>query len=319
MSEKILIVDAMNAFIRNYVMNPSLAADGAPIGGTKGFLMSLQKMSREINPDKIVVVWDGGGGSAKRRALAKQYKDGRKPLKLNRAYSGMSALEESENRYRQLSRTVEYLNEMPVIQLLIDDVEADDVIAYVCRMPFLQGTIKIIASMDKDFYQLCDNETMVYSPIKDEFINKKRILENFNIHPNNFALARAIDGDKSDNLEGVKGAGLKTIAKKMTFLAEELPSTLDDIFNYCKSDDTGAKIFQNILTERKKVELNYKLMQLYAPNISMKSSLIIKDTVENFAPTVNRTNITKMMIQDGISEFNWESLFQKFRSIVAKK
>jgi DNA polymerase-1 len=319
MSEKILIVDAMNAFIRNYVMNPSLAADGAPIGGTKGFLMSLQKMSREINPDKIVVVWDGGGGSAKRRALAKQYKDGRKPLKLNRAYSGMSALEESENRYRQLSRTVEYLNEMPVIQLLIDDVEADDVIAYVCRMPFLQGTIKIIASMDKDFYQLCDNETMVYSPIKDEFINKKRILENFNIHPNNFALARAIDGDKSDNLEGVKGAGLKTIAKKMTFLADELPSTLDDIFSYCKSDDTGAKIFQNILMERKKVELNYKLMQLYAPNISMKSSLRIKDTVENFAPTVNRTNITKMMIQDGISEFNWESLFQKFRSIVAKK
>jgi DNA polymerase-1 len=319
MSEKILIVDAMNAFIRNYVMNPSLAADGAPIGGTKGFLMSLQKMSREINPDKIVVVWDGGGGSAKRRALAKQYKDGRKPLKLNRAYSGMSALEESENRYRQLSRTVEYLNEMPVIQLLIDDVEADDVIAYVCRMPFLKGAIKIIASMDKDFYQLCDNETMVYSPIKDEFINKKRILENFNIHPNNFALARAIDGDKSDNLEGVKGAGLKTIAKKMTFLADELPSTLDDIFSYCKSDDTGAKIFQNILTERKKVELNYKLMQLYAPNISMKSSLRIKDTVENFAPTVNRTNITKMMIQDGISEFNWESLFQKFRSIVAQK
>ena len=52
-NEKILIVDAMNAFIRNYVMNPSLAADGAPIGGTKGFLMSLQKMSREINPDKI--------------------------------------------------------------------------------------------------------------------------------------------------------------------------------------------------------------------------------------------------------------------------
>jgi tRNA G37 N-methylase TrmD len=45
MSEKILIIDAMNAFIRNYVMNPSLSADGSPIGGTKGFLMSLQKMA----------------------------------------------------------------------------------------------------------------------------------------------------------------------------------------------------------------------------------------------------------------------------------
>lgn len=63
MSEKILIIDAMNMFIRNYVMNPSLAADGSPIGGTKGFLMSLQKMTRDIQPEKIVVVWDGGGGS----------------------------------------------------------------------------------------------------------------------------------------------------------------------------------------------------------------------------------------------------------------
>lgn len=166
MSEKILIIDAMNAFVRNYVMNPSLAADGSPIGGTKGFLMSLQKMVREINPDNIVVVWDGGGGSAKRRALAKQYKEGRKPLKLNRAYKGMSSLEESQNRYKQLTRTIEYLNEMPVTQLILDDVEADDVIAYVCRMPSLSGKVKIIVSMDKDFYQLCDDETMIFSPIK---------------------------------------------------------------------------------------------------------------------------------------------------------
>ena len=66
MPNKILIIDAMNAFIRNYVMNPSISATGSPIGGTKGFLMSLQKTARDINPDKIIVVWDGGGGSAKR-------------------------------------------------------------------------------------------------------------------------------------------------------------------------------------------------------------------------------------------------------------
>lgn len=318
MSEKILIIDAMNAFVRNYVMNPSLGADGSPIGGTKGFLMSLQKMAREINPDNIIVVWDGGGGSAKRRALAKQYKEGRKPLKLNRAYKGMSALEESQNRYKQLTRTIEYLNEMPVTQLILDDVEADDVIAYVCRMPSLTGKIKIIVSMDKDFYQLCDEETMIYSPVKNEFLNKKRILDSFNIHPNNFAIARAIDGDKSDNLEGVKGAGLKTISKKLSFLSEEKSYNLDELFNFCKKDDTGLKIFTNILQEKKKVELNYKLMQLYVPNISPKGSSHIKETVVNFTPTVNRTNITKMMIQDGISEFNWESLFQKFSSIIAK-
>tara|TARA_R110001583_G_scaffold53861_6_gene165659 strand:- start:2788 stop:3747 length:960 start_codon:yes stop_codon:yes gene_type:complete len=317
MSNKILIIDAMNAFIRNYVMNPSLAADGSPIGGTKGFLMSLQKMIRDMQPDNVVVVWDGGGGSAKRRTLAKQYKEGRKPLKLNRAYSGMSSLEESQNRYDQMRKTIEYLNEMPVVQLMIDDIEADDVIAFISRMPSLSEDVKIIVSMDKDFYQLCDDKTMIYSPVKDEFLNKKRILEQFSIHPNNFAIARAIDGDKSDNLEGIKGAGLKTISKKFQFLSDEKSCTLDDLFRSCRQDDSGQKIFKNILLEKNKVELNYKLMQLYSPYISPKSSQHIKTTVENFKPLFNRTEVLKMMTIDGIHEFNWNSLFQKFRSIVA--
>jgi len=316
MTEKILIIDAMNAFIRNYVMNPSLSATGSPIGGTKGFLMSLQKMTREIKPDNIVIVWDGGGGSKKRQALAKQYKEGRKPLKLNRAYAGMTKLEESQNRYDQMKRTIDYLNEMPVVQLMLEDVEADDVIAYICQMQSLKGKIKIIVSMDKDFYQLCDGETMIYSPVRDEFLTKKRIVEQFDIHPNNFALARAIDGDKSDNLEGIKGAGLKTIAKKFNFLVEEKSYTLDDLFNYCKINKSTTKLYKNILFEKKKVELNYKLMQLYVPIISTKGSQHIRTTVEKFEPSFNRTEVMKMMTIDGINEFNWNSLFQKFRLII---
>ena len=320
MAEKILIIDAMNTFIRNYVMNPSIAADGSPIGGTKGFLMTTQKLAREIKPDKIIVVWDGGGGSKKRQALAKQYKEGRKPLKLNlnRAYDGMTTLEESQNRYDQMRKTIEYLNEMPLIQLMLEDVEADDVIAYICQMQSLKGNIKIIVSMDKDFIQLCDEETMIYQPVQDNFLTKKRVLERYEIHPNNFALARAIDGDKSDNLEGIKGAGLKTISKKLDFLAEEKSYTLDDLFSYCKTVDSNFKLYKNILSEKKKVELNYKLMQLYVPVISTKGSQHIRNTVDNFKPLFNRTEVLKMMTMDGIQEFNWNSLFQKFRSIIAE-
>lgn len=318
MPKKILIIDAMNTFIRNYVMNPSLSAVGSPIGGTKGFLMSLQKMTREIKPDNVIVVWDGGGGSAKRRAIVKEYKEGRKPLKLNRAYKGMSSLEESQNRYDQMKRTIEYLNEMPVTQLMLEDVEADDVIAYICQMKSLKGNVKIIVSMDKDFIQLCDGETMIYQPVQDNFLTKKRIVERYGIHPNNFAIARAIDGDKSDNLEGVRGIGLKTIAKKLNFLVEEKSYTLDDLFNYCKTAESNIKLHKNILSEKKKVELNYKLMQLYAPIISVKGSQHIRTTVEKFNPSFNRTEVVKMMTIDGINEFNWNSLFQKFRSIIDK-
>jgi DNA polymerase-1 len=318
MSQKVLIIDAMNMFIRNYVINPSLSSDGSPIGGTKGFLQTLQKLTREINPDRIICVWDGGGGSKKRQALAKQYKEGRKPLKLNRAYDGMSALDETQNRYSQMKKTIDYLNKMPIVQFMIEDVEADDVIAYLCKSPILSERVKIIVSMDKDFYQLCDDETIVYRPIRDEFLNKKRIIEQYNIHPNNFAIARAVDGDKSDNLEGVRGAGLKTISKRLPFLLEDKNYTLQDLFKFCreKTSEENVKLYFNILQDKKKVELNYKIMQLYAPQISPRSTKKINNEIKNFTPKFNRTDVLKYMIQDGIDQQNWNSLFQKFRAII---
>ena len=303
-------------FVRNYSANPSLDAQGAPFGGTKGFLMSLQKLTKEINPNQIVVIWDGSGGSKRRRGLVKEYKEGRKPIRLNRAYANLSPDEETENRGWQVLRTIEYLNEMPVIQLVIDDVEADDVIAYVCRMPSLDDDIKIIVSMDKDFYQLCDEKTLVLRPIKNEYLNEKRIIEQFGIHPCNFALARAIDGDKSDNLSGVKGAGLKTIAKRFPFMATKKFITIDAIRNFCLQDENDAKIYKDILAELKKVELNYKIMQLYTPYISPRSSENIRNTIKNFEPSFNRTNVHKQMLLDGISDYNWNALFRKFRSLI---
>ena len=316
MTNKILIIDAMNTFIRNYVVNPSIAADGSPIGGCKGFLMTLQKLSKEIKPDKLIVIWDGGGGSKKRRALNKQYKDGRAPLKLNRAYSGMSALEESQNRYDQMAKTIDYLNQMPVIQLMIEDVEADDVIGYVCHMPSISEEIKIIVSMDKDFYQLCNGKTIVYRPVQNEYLNEKRVLEQFNIHPNNFTIARALDGDKSDNIEGVKGWGLKTVAKRLPFLAEKKSYDLDDLFKYCKTTDSDLKLYKDILSQYKKVELNYKLMQLYSPQLSVKSAEKVRNAINKFKPTFNRTEVVKRMLVDGINDYNWDALFQKFRLLV---
>jgi 5'-3' exonuclease len=110
MSNKILIIDAMNLFIRNYVMNPSLAADGSPIGGTKGFLMSLQKMTRDIQPDNV---WSFGMvvAEAKRRTIVKEYKEGRKPLKVKSCIQRNVRIEESQNRYDQMRKTIEYLNQ----------------------------------------------------------------------------------------------------------------------------------------------------------------------------------------------------------------
>ena len=202
---------------------------------------------------------------------------------------------------------------------MVENVEADDVIGFICNMQELRQDIKVIVSMDKDFYQLCDDKTIVYSPVKDRFLTRKTILEDFGIRPNNFALARALDGDKSDNLEGVKGVGMKTIAKRLAFLAEEKSYTLDELFKHCRANDDGSKFYKSVLSERKKVETNYKLMQLYTPMMSPKSADNVRSKVSNFVPAFNQTQITKMMIEDGIDQHNWNSMFQKFRMLVAKK
>ena len=90
---------------------------------------------------------------------------------------------------------------------MLPEIEADDVIAYTCGLERYKGWQKVIISNDKDFYQLCDDETVVYRPTGDQLMNKKRIIEEFGVHPTGMALARAIVGDASDNLQGIKGAG----------------------------------------------------------------------------------------------------------------
>ena len=68
----------------------------------------------------------------------------------------------------------------------------------------MNGWKKTIISSDKDFFQLCRDDVQIYRPIQKKIVTKQSIIDDFKIHPNNFALARAIEGDKSDNLPGSK-------------------------------------------------------------------------------------------------------------------
>tara|TARA_Y100000034_G_scaffold135051_1_gene205485 strand:+ start:1147 stop:2127 length:981 start_codon:yes stop_codon:yes gene_type:complete len=312
---RILIIDALNMYFRSYIVDPSLSTNGQPIGGVKGFLKILQKLVRETKPDNIVVVWDGPGGSRKRKIINKNYKEGRKPIRLNREIRNLSENEELENKIWQQTRLAEYLNELPVIQLVLPEVEADDIISFMAQLPYLKGSQKVIVSSDKDFFQLCDDETVLLRPVQKEVLNKKAILERFNIHPTNFALARAICGDKSDNLKGVPGAGLKTIAKRFPFFKEEEDCTLDQVIDLCESIDSNLKIYESIMGGEDTIRENYKIMQLYCPIISAQGKQKIKSIVENFKYEFNKTEIICMMNEDGFGVYDWTGLFTTMRRI----
>jgi DNA polymerase I len=316
-TKRVLIVDQLNLFFRNYIVNPSLSTDGMPIGGLRGCIQSLQKVIRESKPDKIVICWDGPGGSQKRKSLAKDYKAGRKPIRLNRAVRSLTEEQEVDNKIWQQARLVEYYNQIPVIQFMFDGIEADDIIAYVVKHKQLEDCEKIILSSDKDFFQLLDDKTVLYRPIQKEVLNKKDIVDKFDIHPANFAMARAMAGDKSDNLEGIPGLGLKTISKRFPFLKEEKAATFPDVISHCAEQlkESKIKAFQNVLDSEDTLRHNYRMMQLYAPMLSIDAKNIINETLEDPDQTFNKTELLKMMMKDGFGEINFIDLFQHMNKI----
>jgi len=309
----------MNLYLRSYIVDPSISTNGSPIGGFKGFLKTLQKLCREIKPDKVIVAWDCGGGSRKRRTVNKDYKSGRAPVRLNREIRNLSPDEEHNNKVWQQIRLSEYLNQLPIIQYCIEDVEADDVIAFLVQNERLKDYQKIIVSSDKDFYQLCDDRTVVYRPTQKEVLNKYTIVEQFGIHPNNFALARAIAGDPSDNLKGVKGAGLKTISKRFSFLVSEADYLISDIIEHCENVEKPLLVHKRILENTELIKKNYKLMQLYSPSLSPIVKSKINYILENNEPHLNLTEFRKMMMIDGFAEWENSELMAAMRKLLAEK
>jgi 5'-3' exonuclease len=306
--KRLLIVDALNAYLRAYIVDPSISANGQPIGGLKGFIKILQKLVRDTSPQEIVIVWDGPNGSQKRKSMDKNYKAGRKPIRLNRAFHNLTDDEELHNKIWQQSRLIEYVNEMPIIQLMLPEIEADDVISYITRMNHYDGWQKVIISNDKDFMQLCDNETVLFRPTMKEIMSMKTITEQIGVHPTNMALARAMAGDASDNLKGVKGAGLATIAKRLPFLAESRTVTIDEVIDYCENTEHRQKFYENVVEAKELVEHNYNMMQLYSPQMSVQSKQKVDYAITEFECSFNKTSIIGLMMEDGFGELNWEDL-----------
>ena len=310
-----MFIDGLNMFIRSYIVNPTLDKHGNPIGGCIGFLKSLQKVCRKFTPQEVIVVWDGHEGSQRKRSLNKEYKEGRGPIRFNRRLIELSPEEQTKNKAYQLIRLMEYLNELPIIQITIDYVEADDVIAYGARHPYYGGWNKVIVSSDKDFFQLCDDYTSIYRPIQNKVVTKQTILEEFKIHPNNFALARAIAGDKSDNLEGVSGVGLKTVAKRFPFLAQSEEYNSRQIIKNCAMQAKRLKLHENIIKSGDLIENNYKIMQLYTPNIRPINRIFIDNAIMHFEPEFSRLNFTKMLFSDDCSYINFDQLTVVMKNI----
>src|ERR1017187_7991128 len=154
--------------------------------------------------------------------------------RLNRAYELHTADEEHAMIKWQMSILIQALDLLPTTTYAIENIEADDTIAYLARVIQDKGGKVIIFSSDRDFYQLVSDTCWVYSPTKKKMYTPEALLEEFHIHPNNFLLYRTIEGDKSDNISGVNGIALKTFTKNFPDVITEKEFTIQDLINVCK-------------------------------------------------------------------------------------
>ena len=205
---------------------------------------------------------------------------------------------------------------MPIKQLIFEGVEADDLIALCVNLPIYKGWQKLILSNDKDFYQLLNEETVIYRPTVKRYMTITNVLNEFHIHPTNFTLARAIAGDASDNLPGAPGVGLKTVVKYFPQVSSSVPATLPSIFDACKKTESKIKAYKSILDSKSKVELNYKMMQLYAPIVSPTVKRVTRNILKPTELTFNMTAMRTQMTIDGFGAYSWWILESSMKRLV---
>jgi DNA polymerase-1 len=294
-NDRVLIVDGLNLYLRVFAVNGALNDNGVPVGGLTGFLRSLAYAIREVNPTRVVIVYDGAGGSQRRRKIHSDYKSNRKPGKrITRWDAFKNASEEKESMKIQFSRLLEYLDFLPINVISIDRIEADDTIAYIAHT-LLDKEVTIM-SADQDFLQLVNDRITVWSPTKKKFYTPRMVEADYGIPAHNFLMYKALMGDKSDNIPGVKGLGPKKLPKIVPDLFTQTTLDLDFILEHAGKGE--EPMHKRISESADQLRLNEELMDLKNPPISGELKLQITRLIEAPINLLSRNDFIIMYNDD---------------------
>ena len=313
MNRPTLIIDGLNLFMRHFVVNPTIDDSGEHIGGVVGFLKSLSLLVSRTNPQRIIVVWEGGG-SPRRRKIFPSYKQNRRPQKLNRYYEG-DIPDTVENRNNQVAKIVSILDCVPVDQFYVSDCEADDIIAYLVK--YLVKDKVVIVSSDKDLYQLLSKRVIQWSPGQKKFVTIKDIPDRFGVSSVNFCTARCFIGDSSDGLPGIKLAGFRSLSKRFPKLIENNFVSVEEVIKLASEveEKKRLKIHNNIIENPGIPETNWKLMYLDIKNLSAEQIKKVEFEFENSAFNCDKFKMIKLMSKLGIKNFDIDNFFSSLNSI----
>ena len=294
-NDRVLIVDGLNLYLRVFAVNGALNDNGVPVGGLTGFLRSLAYAIREVNPTRVIIVYDGQGGSQRRRKIHPEYKANRKPGKrITRWDAFKDAREEKDAMKIQFSRLIEYLDFLPINVISIDKIEADDTIAYIAHT-LLDEDVTIL-SADQDFLQLVNERITVWSPTKKKFYTPRMVEADYGVPAHNFLMYKVLMGDKSDNIEGVKGLGPKKLPKIVPDLLTQTTLDLDFILEHAGKGE--EPMHKKISESEIQLRLNEELMDLKNPPVSGELKLRIQRLIEAPINLLSRNDFIIMYNDD---------------------
>jgi len=324
LNDHILIIDAMNMLIRSFSLLKAMNPSGTHIGGLVGFLRSLGYVTRIFDPTRIIIVWDGKGGSGNRQNINPEYKAQRATARITHWGLYDTREEEQEALIGQLYRTKDYLDCLPVFQLGMEKLEADDIIAYIAKRASLADKKVTIVSSDKDFFQLIDNNIEVYAPVKKKTFDINNVVEEIGVLPQNYNIVKALLGDNSDNLPGVKGLGIKTILSEWKSFTYDPNASLQDIWDHCETqleEDKPKKVFAKIIHNWDKVLTNYQLMNLHNTALDENEITLVEEKLKEPVPSLQTGAFLHYLDQDKIEGVtkNTEGWLENFRGLTTVK
>jgi DNA polymerase-1 len=194
--KKLFLIDGHSLLYRAYYAIRNLSTSkGLPTNGIYGFISMLRKLQDKESPAYLGVVFDVEGPTVRHEAY-KEYKAHRKPMP-----------EDLAVQIPVLKKLLEALR-IPVIEF--EKYEADDVLGSLAQKASSKKIPTVLVSTDKDLFQLVNESTTVYNPVKEIYLDEKAVEKNFGVPPSQVVDVLALWGDPSDNIPGVPGIGEKT-------------------------------------------------------------------------------------------------------------
>lgn len=246
--KRLAVIDGKSVFYRGYYAMPNLTLrDGTPIGGVFGFASIAIEIIKQLEPDYIAVAWDiKGTSTTKRTEIYPEYKAGRtKP---------------PEDFYAQLPALREVLAAFNWPLYEVDHYEADDIIGTFASQAAENDIETCIVSGDYDMLQLIAPKTSVYITKKGGMdltkYDSDAFVEKYGVRVDQFVDYKALVGDKSDNIPGVRKIGPKaaeSLLKKY--------ETIDGIYEHI--DELKGAQKQNLIDDKDSAYMSKKLAAIF--------------------------------------------------------